>query len=166
MEYKMRPDLKALATLREIVERGGVAAAEPTALDLVARAGAGSVRDALSVLGQLMSGAGDDGVTYDNECLAANAGITTFTEGICGVRPCPKLFVPVCGSDGTTYSNACMAERRGVRIEYAGVCEDQGENCERVYLPVCGMDGVTYDNECQLDNAGVTKAYAGACIGD
>jgi len=39
--------------------------AEPTALDLVARAGAGSVRDALSVLGQLMAGAGDDGVTYD-----------------------------------------------------------------------------------------------------
>jgi DNA polymerase III subunit gamma/tau len=39
--------------------------AEPTALDLVARAGAGSVRDALSVLGQLIAGAGPEGVTYD-----------------------------------------------------------------------------------------------------
>jgi DNA polymerase-3 subunit gamma/tau len=46
-----------------ICEQEGVPA-EPTALDLVARAGAGSVRDALSVLGQLMAGASDDGVTY------------------------------------------------------------------------------------------------------
>ena len=38
--------------------------AEPAALALVARAGAGSVRDSLSVLGQVISGAGPDGVTY------------------------------------------------------------------------------------------------------
>lgn len=37
---------------------------EPAALALVARAGAGSVRDSLSVLGQVMSGAGPEGVTY------------------------------------------------------------------------------------------------------
>jgi len=38
--------------------------AEPTALALVARAGAGSVRDSLSILGQVISGAGPEGVTY------------------------------------------------------------------------------------------------------
>lgn len=38
--------------------------ADPAALDLVARAGAGSVRDALSVLGQLIAGSGEEGVTY------------------------------------------------------------------------------------------------------
>jgi DNA polymerase-3 subunit gamma/tau len=38
---------------------------EPTALPLVVRAGAGSVRDTLSVLDQLFGGAGPDGVTYD-----------------------------------------------------------------------------------------------------
>ena len=38
---------------------------EPAALALVARAGAGSARDAQSVLGQLIAGAGDDGITYD-----------------------------------------------------------------------------------------------------
>ena len=38
---------------------------EPAALALVARAGAGSARDAQSVLGQLIAGAGEDGVTYD-----------------------------------------------------------------------------------------------------
>jgi DNA polymerase-3 subunit gamma/tau len=37
---------------------------EPAALGLVVRAGAGSVRDAQSVLDQLVAGASDDGVTY------------------------------------------------------------------------------------------------------
>ncbi|HLZ37231.1 MAG TPA: DNA polymerase III subunit gamma and tau [Mycobacteriales bacterium] len=37
---------------------------DPTVLPLVVRAGAGSARDALSVLDQLIAGAGPDGVTY------------------------------------------------------------------------------------------------------
>lgn len=39
--------------------------AEPAALALVARAGEGSVRDSMSILGQLVSGTGPDGLTYD-----------------------------------------------------------------------------------------------------
>ncbi len=38
---------------------------DPRALPLVVRAGAGSVRDTLSVLDQLLGGAGPEGVTYD-----------------------------------------------------------------------------------------------------
>src|SRR3954467_5719023 len=38
---------------------------EPAALPLVVRAGAGSVRDSLSVLDQLIGGAGPEGVTYE-----------------------------------------------------------------------------------------------------
>ncbi|MGH3350381.1 MAG: DNA polymerase III subunit gamma and tau [Nocardioides sp.] len=38
---------------------------EPAALPLVARAGAGSMRDSLSVMDQLLGGSGPDGVTYD-----------------------------------------------------------------------------------------------------
>ncbi len=49
--------------LATICEAEGVAA-EPAALALVARAGAGSVRDSLSVLGQVISGSGPEGVTY------------------------------------------------------------------------------------------------------
>jgi DNA polymerase-3 subunit gamma/tau len=37
---------------------------DPDALPLVVRAGAGSVRDSMSVLDQLLAGAGEDGVTY------------------------------------------------------------------------------------------------------
>lgn len=41
-------------------------AADPAALALVARAAGGSVRDALSILGQLLAGAGPDGLTYED----------------------------------------------------------------------------------------------------
>jgi DNA polymerase III subunit gamma/tau len=50
--------------LAGICEREGVPI-EPAALALVARAGAGSARDAQSVLGQLIAGSGEAGVTYE-----------------------------------------------------------------------------------------------------
>jgi len=49
--------------LATICEREG-ARVEAAALPLVVRAGGGSVRDALSVLDQLIAGAGEEGVTY------------------------------------------------------------------------------------------------------
>ncbi|WP_286689500.1 DNA polymerase III subunit gamma and tau [Aeromicrobium sp. REDSEA-S38_B2] len=50
--------------LNQLCEAEGVRL-EPAALPLVVRAGAGSVRDTLSVLDQLLGGAGPEGVTYD-----------------------------------------------------------------------------------------------------
>ena len=50
--------------LEEICEKEGVKVAKGV-IPLVVRASGGSVRDALSVLGQLLAGAGKDGVTYD-----------------------------------------------------------------------------------------------------
>ena len=49
--------------LAEVCEREGVAA-DPKALALVARAGEGSVRDSMSILGQVIAGSGPEGVTY------------------------------------------------------------------------------------------------------
>ena len=67
-------------TLRELLARNceseGIAA-EPAALALVARAGAGSVRDSQSILGQVISGAGPDGVTYAE--AVAQLGMTDAT---------------------------------------------------------------------------------------
>ncbi|MCO7222243.1 DNA polymerase III subunit gamma and tau [Klenkia sp. PcliD-1-E] len=55
------------ATLRQLLEstceREGVAV-EQTVFPLVVRAGGGSVRDSLSILDQLLAGAGPEGVTY------------------------------------------------------------------------------------------------------
>ncbi len=53
------------------------AAIEPAALPLLVRAGGGSARDTLSVLDQLLGGAGPDGVTYD--LAAALLGFTPET---------------------------------------------------------------------------------------
>ena len=50
--------------LAELCAKEGVTI-DPAALPLVVRAGAGSARDSLSVLDQLLGGAGDEGVTYD-----------------------------------------------------------------------------------------------------
>jgi DNA polymerase III subunit gamma/tau len=49
--------------LAQVCERESVRV-DPTVLPLVVRAGAGSVRDSMSVLDQLLAGAGEDGVTY------------------------------------------------------------------------------------------------------
>jgi len=59
--------------LASICEAEGVSA-EPAALALVARAGAGSVRDSLSILGQVIAGSGTDGVTYAE--VAGQLGVT------------------------------------------------------------------------------------------
>ena len=48
--------------------------ADPAALGLVARAGAGSVRDSLSILGQVIAGSGPDGITYGE--VADQLGLT------------------------------------------------------------------------------------------
>jgi DNA polymerase III subunit gamma/tau len=60
--------LVAPAVLRQlltgILSQEGVAS-EPEALQLVIRAGAGSVRDSLSVLDQLLAGSDESGLTYD-----------------------------------------------------------------------------------------------------
>jgi DNA polymerase III subunit gamma/tau len=61
--FRLVPARTLQAHLAHVCEMEGVAA-EPAALALVARAGAGSVRDSLSVLGQIISGSGPEGVTY------------------------------------------------------------------------------------------------------
>jgi len=62
--------------LASVCESEGVPAEAP-ALTVVARAGAGSVRDSLSVLGQLLAGAGPEGLTYADAVSAL--GLTDAT---------------------------------------------------------------------------------------
>ncbi|MDZ5622592.1 DNA polymerase III subunit gamma and tau [Nocardioides sp. HM23] len=62
--FRLIPPRLLSSYLSELCELEGVTI-EPTALPLVVRAGAGSARDTLSVLDQLLGGAGPAGVTYD-----------------------------------------------------------------------------------------------------
>ncbi|MGI8644999.1 MAG: DNA polymerase III subunit gamma and tau [Nocardioides sp.] len=61
--FRLIPPRLLSSYLSELCEKEGVAI-EPAALPLVVRAGAGSARDTLSVLDQLMGGAGEAGVTH------------------------------------------------------------------------------------------------------
>ncbi len=63
--FRLIPPRIALRLPGRAVREGGRARSTPAALPLVVRAGAGSARDSLSVLDQLLGGAGPDGVTYD-----------------------------------------------------------------------------------------------------
>jgi DNA polymerase III subunit gamma/tau len=62
--FRLIPPRLLSSYLSDLCEKEGVAI-EPAALPLVVRAGAGSARDTLSVLDQLLGGAGSQGVTHD-----------------------------------------------------------------------------------------------------
>ena len=62
--FRLVPPSVLRGLLEEILATESVSY-EPTVLPLVVRAGAGSVRDSLSVLDQLIAGAGPEGLTYE-----------------------------------------------------------------------------------------------------
>ena len=62
--FRLIPPRVLSSYLAELCEREGVSI-EQAALPLVVRAGGGSARDTLSVLDQLLGGAGEEGVTYE-----------------------------------------------------------------------------------------------------
>lgn len=130
---------------------------------------------------------GCDGKTYNNACLAENAGVTKWSEGACEKNdecidkskisrgPCPANIDFVCGCDGVTYNNACEAERAGVTKWKKGKCDKKSSTkcideskisnnpCPENIDFVCGCDGETYNNACNAERAGVTKWKKGRC---
>jgi DNA polymerase-3 subunit gamma/tau len=62
--FRLVPPAILTAHLEKICDAEGIKVAKGV-ISLVVRASGGSVRDALSVLGQLLAGASDDGVTYE-----------------------------------------------------------------------------------------------------
>ncbi|MFC6085608.1 DNA polymerase III subunit gamma and tau [Sphaerisporangium aureirubrum] len=73
--FRLMPPGTLRTLLEEILESESVPY-EPTALPLVVRAGAGSARDSLSILDQLMAGADDAGITY-----ARAVSLLGYTDG-------------------------------------------------------------------------------------
>ena len=73
-------------------------AADPAALGLVARAGAGSVRDSLSILGQVIAGSGPDGITYSevaDQLGLTNAALLDATVDAVAARDGAGLFAVI-----------------------------------------------------------------------
>ncbi len=72
--FRLIPPRLLSSYLSELCELEGVAI-EPAALPLIVRAGAGSARDSLSILDQLLGGAGPEGITH------------TLATGLLGYTP-------------------------------------------------------------------------------
>ena len=77
--FRLVPARTLAEHLGSVCRSEGVPAEAP-ALAIVARAGAGSVRDSLSVLGQLLAGAGPDGLTYADAISALGLTDTSLID--------------------------------------------------------------------------------------
>ena len=92
---------------------------------------------------------GCDGDTYDNACLAQEAGMRVESTG-----PCPCTNNASCDTDAYCAGDGCGM---------AGTCETRPVTCPTVFDPVCGCDEITYDSACNAEQAGVRVASAGPC---
>uniref|UniRef100_A0A2K6T9V0 Agrin n=1 Tax=Saimiri boliviensis boliviensis TaxID=39432 RepID=A0A2K6T9V0_SAIBB len=88
---------------------------------------------------------GDDGVTYENDCVMGRSGaargllLQKVRSGPCQPRdqcpePCP-------------FNAVCLSRRGRPR------CSCDRVTCDGAYRPVCAQDGRTYDNDCWRQQA-------------
>nr|XP_020637908.1 agrin isoform X3 [Pogona vitticeps] len=88
---------------------------------------------------------GDDGVTYDNDCVMVKSGAIRGME-IQKVRSGQCQFQDKC-KDECRFHGVCL-NRRGVAR-----CSCERVLCDGAYRPLCGRDSRTYANDCERQKA-------------
>lgn len=103
---------------------------------------------------------GCDGVTYNNPCLAFQAGVSVAHRGACEEPGEVCRANADCGSR----ERFCEFEAGTCDVrERAGVCEVRPRICPDLRAPVCGCDNVTYGNDCERSAAGAALDHVGEC---
>ncbi|XP_067329099.1 agrin isoform X4 [Anolis sagrei] len=88
---------------------------------------------------------GDDGVTYDNDCVMVRSGAIRGIE-IQKVRSGQCLFQDKC-KDECRFNGVCLNRRGAPR------CSCERIACDGSYRPLCGRDSRTYANDCERQKA-------------
>jgi hypothetical protein len=105
---------------------------------------------------------GCDGVTYDNACVAAGAGVTVASEGECHE---PGMPIACDGVSGGTCGEGefCKHAEGACAADAEGTCSSLPLACQPIVLEVCGCDGTTYPSACFANGAGVNVDHTDAC---
>ena len=99
---------------------------------------------------------GCDGVTYTNECLAAQNGTSVQAAGACA------LATDVCSANLGCAADEYCSKGLG-SCSTLGKCAALPTACTDEDDPVCGCDGVNYSNPCEAHNKGVSLMAKGTC---
>ncbi|MFI9552245.1 DNA polymerase III subunit gamma and tau [Nonomuraea endophytica] len=169
--FRLMPPATLRALLEEILSSENVPY-EPTALPLVVRAGAGSARDSLSILDQLLAGAEDDGITY-----AKAVSLLGYTDGdlldevvaAFAERDGAKVFGAVNrviegGHDPRRFAADLLERFRDLVIlanvpeaASSGLLDRPADELERLVLQAASMGPAELTRAAEIFNAGLTE---------
>ncbi|MFG1708278.1 DNA polymerase III subunit gamma and tau [Nonomuraea sp. M3C6] len=169
--FRLMPPATLRALLEEILSSESVPF-EPNALPLVVRAGAGSARDSLSILDQLLAGAEEDGITY-----AKAVSLLGYTDGdlldevvnAFAARDGGLVFHTVNrviegGHDPRRFASDLLERFRDLVIlanvpeaASSGLLDRPGDELERLVQQAASMGPAELTRAAEVFNAGLTE---------
>jgi len=169
--FRLVPPKVLAGYLDLLCEREGVVV-DKAVLPLVVRAGAGSVRDSLSVLDQLLGGAGENGVSYRQATALLGYTPDTLLDEIMdafaagdaeGVFACVDKVIEV-GQDPRRFAEDLLRRLRDLIIVAAvpdsltsGLVDVSGDQAERLTVQAQGMGAGELTRAAEVIAKGLTE---------
>ncbi len=169
--FRLMPPATLRALLEEILTSESVPF-EPNALPLVVRAGAGSARDSLSILDQLLAGAEEDGITYtkavsllgytDGDLLDEVVGAFAARDGAQVFHTVNRVIEG--GHDPRRFASDLLERFRDLVIlanvpeaASSGLLDRPADELERLVQQAASMGPAELTRAAEIFNAGLTE---------